>query len=236
MADPGTTLFTRGQPGDADTRGESMVVKHLAKQKAAAEAEALAGLGRSVPGLSEVMLRAALEACDWDVSAAQVHLREYLASTAGGKRNDSSGSSSESDSGSRSGGRKRKRHGKDEKKSKKDKHHKKSKRAKKERKEERKEERKRPAAIGDGQFGMYGVIKETDLWEKQPEYHLWVTEVKQRNPETLQKWEERDMFKARVRRSCWRTGRLCADAFASPGVHGGLQHRHAASQEVLQPG
>ena len=187
----GTTLFTRGQPGDADTRGESMVSKHLAKQKATAEADALAALTRSVPGLSETMLRAALEACDWDVAAAQAHLHEYLASAGGGsKREGSSGSSSESDSGSRSG---RKRRRKDEKKSKRDKHHKKSKRAKK----ERKEERRRPAAIGDGQFGKYGVIKETDMWEKQPEFNLWLSEIKQRNPETLQKWEERDMFKAR---------------------------------------
>ena len=186
-----TTLFTRGQPGDADTRGESMVAKHLAKQKAMAEEDAFAALRRLVPGLSETMLRAALEACDWDVAAAQTHLQEYLASSGGGgKRNASSGSSSESDSGSRSG---RKRRRKDEKRSKRDKHHKKSKKAKK----ERKEERKRPAAIGDAQFGKYGVIKETDLWEKQPEFNLWLSEIKQRNPETLQKWEERDMFKVR---------------------------------------
>ena len=188
----GTTLFTRGQPGDADMRGESMVQKHIAKQKATAEADALAALARSVPGLSETMLRAALEACDWGVAAAQAHLQEYLASSGGGGKRDasSSGSSSESDSGSRSG---RKRRRKEEKKSKRGKHHKKSKRAKK----ERKEERRRPAAIGDTQFGKYGIIKETDLWEKQPEFSLWLSEIKQRNPETLQKWEERDMFKVR---------------------------------------
>jgi hypothetical protein len=192
------TLFTRGQPGDADTRGESMVVKHLAKQKAAAEAEALAGLTRVVPGVGETLLRTALEACDWDVAAAQAHLRDFMASSGGGKRSASSSSGSESDSGSRSG-RKRKR--KDEKKSKREKHHKKSKRAKK----ERKEERKRPGVIVDGQFGKYGVVKETDLWEKQPEFNLWLAEVKQRNSETLQKWEERDMFKARARRRRWFT-------------------------------
>ena len=156
-----------------------------------AEEDAFAALRRSVPALSETMLRTALEACDWDVAAAQAHLQEYLASSGGGgKRDASSGSSSESDSSSRSG---RKRRRKDEKKSKRDKHQQKSKKAKK----ERKEARKRPAAIGDTQFGKYGVIKETDLWEKQPEFNLWLSEIKQRNPETLQKWEERDMFKVR---------------------------------------
>ena len=210
-----------------------MVQKHLAKQKATAEADALAALTRSVPGLSETMLRAALEACDWDVAAAQAHLQEYLASSGGGgKRDASSGSSSESDSGSRSG---RKRRRKDEKKSKRDKHHKKSKRAKKERKEERKEERKRPAAIGDTQFGKYGVIKETDLWEKQPEFNLWLSEVKQRNPETLQKWEERDMFKVRDTSAAPACHCALMPHDLLPGVHGGLQHSHAASQEVLQP-
>jgi hypothetical protein len=215
MNDP-TTLFTRGAPGDADTRGESMVSKHLARQKAASEADALAALARALPGTSESLLRTSLEACAWDADAAAAQLRDFLASTGGAAKRaapeggrgggggssssgSSSGSSDDGSSDDSDGGAKRKRHGKERdkkskrsKKEKREKHKKKTKRTKKERKE--------PAArgaIGAAQFGKYGIVKETDQWEKQPEFNSWVTEVKQRNPETLQKFEERDLFKAR---------------------------------------
>jgi hypothetical protein len=200
MNDP-STLFTRGAPGDADTRGESMVVKHLARQKAALEADALAAMARSLPGTSEAMLRAALEACDWDADAAAAQLREFRAAAApagGAKRSapDRSGSSSSDGSSSDDSGSGRKR-------SKKDKREKKSKRSKKEKHKSKKESRDKkerkaaPAlgAISAAQYGKYGIVKETDMWEKQPEFNAWVTETQQRNPETLQKWEERDMFK-----------------------------------------
>jgi hypothetical protein len=199
MNDP-STLFTRGAPGDADTRGESMVVKHLARQKAALEADALAAMARSLPGTSEAMLRAALEACDWDADAAAAQLREFRAAAApagGAKRSapDCSGSSSSDGSSSDSGsGRKRSKKEKREKKSKRSKKEKhKSKKASR----DKKERKAAPAlgAISAAQYGKYGIVKETDMWEKQPEFNAWVTETQQRNPETLQKWEERDMFK-----------------------------------------
>jgi hypothetical protein len=246
MNDP-TTLFTRGAPGDADTRGESMVSKHLARQKAASEADALAALARALPGTSESLLRTSLEACAWDADAAAAQLREFLASTGGAAKRaapeggrgggggssssgSSSGSSDDDSSDDSDGGAKRKRHGKErDKKSKRsktekrEKHKKKSKRSKKERKE--------PAArgaIGADQFGKYGIVKETDQWEKQPEFNSWVTEVKKRNPETLQKWEERDMFKARVHggRALPRGWRhACAASRA---------HRLASAQEFME--
>jgi hypothetical protein len=205
MADAAPSLFTRGQPGDADTRGESMVTKHLARQKLQQEAEAQAALARAVPGTSEPLLRAALEACAWDVQAAQAHLREFMAASGGASRpadgssSSSDGSSSESSS-EGGAGRKRRRHAKEDKKSKRSKKEKREKHEKKKKSRDKKDKERKPerkhAAIGADQFGRYGLVKETDLWEKQPEFHAWLTEVKQRNPETLQKWEERDMFKA----------------------------------------
>ena len=135
MGDPAPSLFTRGQPGDADTRGESMVIKHLARQKAEAEAAALEALARAAPGTAEAVLRVALEACAWDATAAQAHLREFMAASGGARpraRGDSSSDESSDDSSS-GGGRKRKRRDKDkkskkEKKEKRDKHERKKKR------------------------------------------------------------------------------------------------------------
>ena len=240
MNDP-STLFTRGAPGDADTRGESMVAKHLARKRAEQEAEALAALARALPGTSEAMLRAALEACDWDVDAAAASLRDFAAASCAAKpaaaqrerRRRHGGSGSSGDSGSSSGSSsseddeargKRQRRDKDRSKKSKASGGKKEKRDKKSKKRSKKERTGKDGAprgaVGDAQFGKYGIIKETDLWERQPEFHAWLQEVKERNPETLQKWEERDLFKARA---------VQAPAPAAP-----LTHRWSAVQEFME--
>ncbi|KAK8936344.1 hypothetical protein KSP39_PZI013693 [Platanthera zijinensis] len=44
-------------------------------------------------------------------------------------------------------------------------------------------------------WGKFGVIKETDIWNKRPEFTAWLAEVRQVNLETLPNWEEKQMFK-----------------------------------------
>ncbi|KAK2993605.1 hypothetical protein RJ640_004467, partial [Escallonia rubra] len=44
-------------------------------------------------------------------------------------------------------------------------------------------------------WGKYGIIKETDMWNKRPEFTAWLLEVKQVNLESLPNWEEKQMFK-----------------------------------------
>ena len=42
-------------------------------------------------------------------------------------------------------------------------------------------------AVGD-RWGRYGVIHETDMWKKRPEFTLWLLEVKDINIEALSNW------------------------------------------------
>ncbi|KAH7512526.1 hypothetical protein FEM48_Zijuj12G0099900 [Ziziphus jujuba var. spinosa] len=44
-------------------------------------------------------------------------------------------------------------------------------------------------------WGKYGIIRETDMWTKRPEFTAWLAEVKQVNLESLPNWEEKQMFK-----------------------------------------
>eukprot|EP00262_Sarcandra_glabra_P005361 TRINITY_DN16858_c0_g1_i2.p1 TRINITY_DN16858_c0_g1~~TRINITY_DN16858_c0_g1_i2.p1 ORF type:complete len:287 (+),score=80.33 TRINITY_DN16858_c0_g1_i2:199-1059(+) len=81
--------------------------------------------------------------------------------------------------------RKREKEGSDEKK-KKEKHKKKKKRKEK--------EEGRKGAVTNS-WGKYGIIRETDMWNKRPEFTAWLAEVKQVNLETLPNWEEKQMFK-----------------------------------------
>ncbi|CDJ40796.1 hypothetical protein, conserved, partial [Eimeria tenella] len=48
-------------------------------------------------------------------------------------------------------------------------------------------------AVGH-RWGRYGIIHETDLWKKRPEFTLWLLEVKDKNIETLSNWEEKKLF------------------------------------------
>ncbi|KAL0912755.1 hypothetical protein M5K25_016153 [Dendrobium thyrsiflorum] len=70
-------------------------------------------------------------------------------------------------------------------------------RRRKERKKEKKKKEKDRGTKGavTNSWGKYGVIKETDMWNKRPEFTAWLAEVKQVNLETLPNWEEKQMFK-----------------------------------------
>lgn len=69
----------------------------------------------------------------------------------------------------------------------------KRKKEKRKRKKEKKERGKKGAVTNS--WGKYGVIRETDMWNKRPEFTAWLAEVKQVNLESLSNWEEKQMFK-----------------------------------------
>ncbi|KAK4373978.1 hypothetical protein RND71_004655 [Anisodus tanguticus] len=104
-----------------------------------------------------------------------------------------SGSSSDSDSERR----RRKRREKNEKeKRRKLRKEKEKKRRKKERerKKKKKKEKGKTGAVTNS-WGKYGIIKETDMWNKRPEFTAWLAEIKQVNLESLPNWEEKQLFK-----------------------------------------
>ncbi|KAJ0267162.1 Nucleic acid-binding protein [Hirschfeldia incana] len=65
---------------------------------------------------------------------------------------------------------------------------------KKKRKKEKKSEKAKKGAVTES-WGKYGVIRETDMWNKRPEFTAWLLEVKKVNLESLPPWEEKKMFK-----------------------------------------
>ncbi|CAN7139733.1 unnamed protein product [Brassica rapa subsp. narinosa] len=69
-----------------------------------------------------------------------------------------------------------------------------SKKKKKRRKKEKKSEKAKKGAVTES-WGKYGVIRETDMWNKRPEFTAWLLEVKEVNLESLPPWEEKKMFK-----------------------------------------
>ncbi|EFN57120.1 hypothetical protein CHLNCDRAFT_143975 [Chlorella variabilis] len=126
-----------------------------------------------------------------------------------GSESESSSSGSEDERSRRKSGSKRRRsrsrersskRSKKEKRSSKDKKRKKEKRSKKEKKEKRGSKDKARAkqatrgAIGH-EYGKYGLIRETDMYTKRPEFQLWAMEVKNIDIEAMPRSEEKEMFK-----------------------------------------
>ncbi|KAL8195497.1 hypothetical protein R6Q57_025900 [Mikania cordata] len=70
----------------------------------------------------------------------------------------------------------------------------KKKKKKDKKKKQKKKEKVKMGAVTDS-WGKYGVIRETDMWNKRPEFTAWLAEVKQVNLESLPNWEEKQMFK-----------------------------------------
>ncbi|KAI7841757.1 hypothetical protein COHA_004623 [Chlorella ohadii] len=110
----------------------------------------------------------------------------------GGKRRRSRSRSKER-SGKR--GRKEKRGSKEKKRGSKEKKKKKEKekRSKKERREKDKAKAK-TGPIGQ-EYGKYGIIRETDMYSKRPEFQLWAIEVKNIDIEAMPRSEEKEMFR-----------------------------------------
>ncbi|OAX34459.1 hypothetical protein K503DRAFT_851608 [Rhizopogon vinicolor AM-OR11-026] len=76
---------------------------------------------------------------------------------------------------------------------KKDKHR--SREEKRERKKEKKEKKKKRHATASGaQWGKYGVINETDFYNKTQEFRTWLLEERKINPEAITKDQERKEF------------------------------------------
>ncbi|KAL6999498.1 hypothetical protein U1Q18_000658 [Sarracenia purpurea var. burkii] len=88
--------------------------------------------------------------------------------------------------------RRRRRKDKEKRKRKERDDDKKKKRKKKKDKKDR--DRGKKGAVTNS-WGKYGVIKETDMWNKRPEFTAWLAEVKEVNLESLPNWEEKQMFK-----------------------------------------
>ncbi|KAE9590638.1 hypothetical protein Lal_00023254 [Lupinus albus] len=90
--------------------------------------------------------------------------------------------------------KKRRRRDKEKKRRKKEKEEEKRKKEKRKKKKKKEKERGKKGAVTNS-WGKYGVIRETDMWTKRPEFTAWLLEVKQVNLEHLANWEEKQMFK-----------------------------------------
>ncbi|PPS10160.1 hypothetical protein GOBAR_AA10489 [Gossypium barbadense] len=78
-----------------------------------------------------------------------------------------------------------------------DEERKRKKRKEKERKAKKKKDKLEKGKKGavTNSWGKYGIIRETDMWNKRPEFTAWLAEVKQINLESLPNWEEKQLFK-----------------------------------------
>jgi len=100
------------------------------------------------------------------------------------KRSRSASDGSSSDSGSERDRRKERKEGKEERR--------KQKEERRERKREKKEKKKKRKAVTE--WGKYGVISETDMYNKEAEYRTWLVEERLVNPETISKEQNKKEF------------------------------------------
>uniref|UniRef100_A0A1D1XXJ5 Protein split ends n=1 Tax=Anthurium amnicola TaxID=1678845 RepID=A0A1D1XXJ5_9ARAE len=101
--------------------------------------------------------------------------------------------------------RKRRERRRKERKHEKERRRKEERRRKKAKEEKRKEEKRRKKKKKEkdlgkkgavtNSWGKYGIIRETEMWNKRPEFTAWLAEVKKVNLESLANWEEKQMFK-----------------------------------------
>ncbi|KAH9802744.1 nucleic acid-binding protein [Citrus sinensis] len=97
--------------------------------------------------------------------------------------------------------KKRRREREEERERKRRKREKEKKRREKEKRKENKRKKKKEKfergkkGAVTNLWGKYGIIRETDMWNKRPEFTAWLAEVKQVNLESLPNWEEKQMFK-----------------------------------------
>ncbi|XP_009782184.1 uncharacterized protein LOC107791329 [Nicotiana tabacum] len=93
--------------------------------------------------------------------------------------------------------RKRREEKEKEKKRKLRKEKEKKRKRKEKEKKERKKKKKEKGKVGavTNSWGKYGIIKETDMWNKRPEFTAWLAEIKKVNLESLPNWEEKQLFK-----------------------------------------
>jgi len=111
---------------------------------------------------------------------------------------DDSGSDSDSDGGKgkRKRGSSKKSSKKSKKKRKRSKKDKKDSRDKKKRKKDKGKDKAAPKTLTNSDnFGKFGIIRETDAAAKRSEFTLWALEVKKVDVETLQRTEEKELFK-----------------------------------------
>ncbi|XP_050219035.1 DEAD-box ATP-dependent RNA helicase 42 [Mercurialis annua] len=96
--------------------------------------------------------------------------------------------------------RRRRREKEEERERRRKKKDKEKKRRREEKEKRKKKKKKEKLEIGKrgavtNSWGKYGIIRETDMWNKRPEFTAWLLEVKQVNLESLPNWEEKQMFK-----------------------------------------
>ena len=152
--------------GPAPERGASLVEQHKQRLEKESNDSALAELHVACPGFPLPLCRVALESTDWDVAAA----REHLLAFAQHERPAAASSGSDEE------------------------RHRKRRKEHKEKHRHRDKEKKRTKEPEEA-FGRFGLVRGEDLWSKQPEFNSWLQEVKHRNPESLPKWEEKELFK-----------------------------------------
>ncbi len=177
-----------------DDKPKSMVEQHRAKLLAAKQEIAMSKMKVLFPHLREGLLREALKASDWSVETS-LHLLEgflksqrdvlssidekirsrqaYLLEKAG-IRLDDEGTGAQKRDGERDDGKV------DKRRRRKHKRH-------RSRSPSRREKR-------GSRYGKYGIIRESDMYDKRPEFTLWAMDEKKVDVEGLSQRRERELF------------------------------------------
>lgn len=61
-------------------------------------------------------------------------------------------------------------------------------------KDKRNKEKKSKLAVNQEKYGKYGILVDSDMFNKQQEFYLWLQEVKKINPEVFPRFEMKKMF------------------------------------------
>lgn len=195
-----------GAVSQGHAQQKSMVEQHRAKLQAAKQEIAMSKMRVLLPKVRERLLREALEASSWNVEqsldllegffaarkseldsiAAKIHSRRAdLLQKAGIRLDDDAEDSRRRDS------RKKKDHKNGREKN--DEHRRQRKRRTKHRSRSRSRSTRREAK--ESKYGKYGVIRETDMYDKRSEFTLWAIEERRVDVEGMSRNREKDLFR-----------------------------------------
>ena len=206
-------VYTRGDAGTTVGGGPSMVEKHRSKLQMAKQEISIGKMKALFPNMRHRILEEALKVNDWAVEGALSLVEGFLSSCSEDLKGIHESMEARKKEIVKESGlegileladdekkkRRRRSHrqeGEDEERShRRHRRRDRSRRRRRSRSRSLDDERNRGGSRRGSRYGKYGIIRETDMSEKRPEFMLWAIERRKVDVESMSRAQEKDLFK-----------------------------------------
>jgi hypothetical protein len=211
-----TMVYTRGDAGTTVGGGPSMVEKHRSKLQMAKQEISMGKMKALFPNMRHRILEEALKVNDWAVEGALSLVEGFLSSCAEdlkgiyqsmearkkeiAKESGLEDALEANDSDKKKRRRRSHRHEEDGEEERSHRRHRRKDRSRWRRRSRSRsrsadDEKSRGGSRRGSRYGKYGIIRETDMYEKRPEFMLWAMERRKVDVESMSRAQEKDLFK-----------------------------------------